>query len=245
MKMVNLLFNKGLEAALDDAPYNLKEFVCNKSSKKLRPKLIFACLNALGERILPEHILVAHAIEILHSATLIHDDIIDESPERRGSVSFYKKFGAKKSVILGDYLLSVAVGIVSEVGSPGVLKIFSTNMRQICAGELMDIGNHAKVDDYIEKITKKTALLFLCGVSSALELCEIPPKIREKIENFALNFGIAFQIKDDIDDGENVCDTMGKSYVDYIKRAKADIEFLDETKQQELLGFLDNLQGLK
>ncbi len=230
---------QGFETALEEIsktfPSDLKEFICSGFSKRLRPKLIFAVLETLDLPITEEQIKVALAVEILHSATLIHDDIIDESPMRRGLTSFYKKYGAKKSVILGDYLLSIAMKLVAQIGSPQVLKIFSDNMLKICEGELQ-VQN---AENYIEKITKKTALLFVCGVSSALELTEVSRNTRKNLENFALNYGIAFQIKDDIDDNEDVCGSMKK---EFIERAKSNIKCLEQSKKRILTAFLDDLE---
>lgn len=235
-------FETALNKILENSPGDLKEFVCASASKRLRPKLIFACLEVLDLPVTHEQMKVALAIEILHNASLIHDDIIDESPTRRGLESFYKKFGAKKSVLLGDYLLSIAMKLVAQINSPRVLEIFSDNMLKICEGELMA----ASVENYIEKITKKTALLFVCGVSSALELAQtssdITPSIRQNLEDFILNYGIAFQIKDDIDDFELADDVYDNMKKEFIERAKSCIEFFDHSKKRRLTAFLDDLE---
>ena len=235
MKTANSQFEQALAGIFKNSPEGLKEFVCAPASKRLRPKLIFATLQVLDLPITPGQMKVALAIEILHNATLIHDDIIDESVERRGVVSFYKKYGAKKSVILGDYLLSIAMKLVAQIGNAKVLEIFSDNMLKICEGELAT----PSPKNYIEKITKKTALLFVCGVSSALELADTDVKTRQNLENFALNYGIAFQIKDDIDDNENIHGSMKKEFTE---RAKSDIKFLEQGKKRLLTAFLDDLE---
>ena len=234
MKTENSSFEKALAEALNDCPSDLREFVF-APSKRLRPKLVFATLEALDLPTTPEQMKVALAVEILHNATLIHDDIIDESLERRGLESFYKKYGAKKSVLLGDYLLSIAMKLVAQIGSPRVLEIFSDNMLKVCEGELMA----SNAENYIEKITKKTALLFVCGVSAALEFAGVAADKRKNLENFALNYGIAFQIKDDIDDNENVHGSMKQ---EFIERAKSSIKFLEPAKQRHLTTFLDDLE---
>ncbi len=235
MKTVNLQFEEALIGVMDICPDDLREFVCLKASKRLRPKLIFATLEALSLPVTPEQMKIALAIEILHGATLIHDDIIDESPVRRGKISFYKKYGAKTSVILGDYLLSIAMKLVAQTKNPEVLKIFSDNMLKICEGELIS----QNAENYIEKITKKTALLFVCGVSAALEIVNLETEIRKNFESFALNYGIAFQIKDDIDDNENIYGSMREKF---ILKARESIEFLGDNKKRCLTAFLDGLE---
>lgn len=250
----------------------IEEFVCTPASKRLRPKLIFACLNALDLPVTKAQMNVALAVEILHNATLIHDDIIDESTIRRGAETFYKKYGAKMSVILGDFLLSVSLKTLCEISNPKILEIFSKNLVEICNGEINQYFLKNKIptlEQYIEKTTQKTALLFVCGVSSAFELCEIDIKKRENLENFALNFGIAFQIKNDINDYKNgkkdyksgiytLADIYFEQYgnnhdiieekcdaikEEFIQKAERCIEFLEDNKKLELMGFLNSLRG--
>lgn len=248
MKTVNSQFESQFEKHLREiiesnpSKFNneILEFIF-APSKRIRPRLIFACLRALEQPITPQHMKAALATELLHSATLIHDDVVDESLIRRGLETFYKKHGLKMSVILGDYLLSIALKLLCELNNPKILEIFSQNLIQICNGEINQYFLKNKtptLEDYIEKTTQKTALLFVCGVSSALELCEIDPETKKNMENFALNFGIAFQIKDDIDDNENVCDSMKEEFK---TRAAKCLEFLKSAQKLELMGFLDNL----
>ena len=237
MKTENLQFEDALREISANFPDDLVKFVCAPASKKLRPRLIFAVLEALELPVASRQMKIALAVEILHSATLIHDDIIDESPTRRGELSFYEKYGAKKSVILGDYLLSIVMKLLVQINSMRVLEIFSDNILKICEGEFMSPSD----ENYVEKITKKTALLFVCAVSSSLEVANVENEKRKNLEDFALNYGIAFQIKDDIDDCERdgVYASMKK---EFIERAKTNLEFIEPNKRHLLTAFLDDLE---
>lgn len=206
MKTENLLFENSLSELLKSNPNQfsneISEFIF-APSKRLRPRLIFACQNALGAEITQAHIDLAVAIEVLHSATLVHDDIIDKSLKRRGLETFYKKYGERMSVILGDYLFSLSIKSLCKTNNIKIFEIFSQSLEEICNGEIEQYFLQGKIptfEQYIKKTTQKTALLFVCAIKCALELSGIK---NPNIENFALNFGIAFQIKNDIDDYEN------------------------------------------
>lgn len=250
--------------------YNEIESFIFAPSKRLRPKLIFACLNSLGLEITEKHKALAIAIEILHNATLIHDDIIDKSLKRRGLSSFYEKYGSKTSVILGDYLFSLSLKALCRVNSTKVFEIFSENLEEICNGEIEQYFLQGKIptfEQYIKKTTKKTALLFDCGINCALELSNVNENYKKHFHNFAINFGTAFQIKNDIKDyqnGENDhkngvytlpdiyiekygknCDIIEKCNEvknGFIQKAFNDISFL-EIKNSVLAEFLESLKG--
>ena len=172
----------------------------NAPSKKIRIVLPIFYLKALGEEITEKHLKLFSALEIVHNASLIHDDIIDDGKVRRGETAIYKKFGNKLGVIAGDYLLSVAMGILSEINSTEIFKIFSKALKQMCIGEINQNYNLYKIgsiEEYIEKSKNKTAYLFETAMFCSVLLCNKQYNINE-VRNFGLNFGIAFQIRDDL-----------------------------------------------
>lgn len=178
---------------------NLEKYLLS-SSKKLRPILIFLLVKALGKNVLDSHIKIASSVELIHNATLIHDDIIDGSALRRGNKSLNYEFDNKLAVVAGDYLLALALDELLNVGSIDVLKLFTSSLSHVCEGEINQYFQKGKVVDiesYIDRSKQKTAILFQVALESIILLsCELDHL--NAVRTFAINFGIAFQIKDDL-----------------------------------------------
>lgn len=175
---------------------DLKNFMFS-NQKRLRPIFVFLFSKILNVKSLLV-LRIALIVELLHSATLIHDDIIDEEKIRRLNPTFYAKYGSKLAVLEGDLLLSMAFNILSETNLE-ILKIFSKKINLTITGEIEQNSNLNKItsfDDYIEKTKNKTANLFLAGLEALFTLSEQ----NENLEKFMLNYSIAFQIKNDIKD---------------------------------------------
>jgi len=191
MKTANSSFEERLREIIEKNPNQFSDEVLEfifAPSKRVRPRLIFTCLEALDIDVTQAHIDLAVAIELLHSATLIHDDIIDKSLVRRGLKTFYKKYGDKMSVILGDYLFSLSMKSLVKTRNTEVFEIFSSTMLEVCKGEIEQYfleGKIPTIEQYIEKSRKKTALLFSLGVKCALLISGVQ---NEKLEDFALNY---------------------------------------------------------
>lgn len=174
-------------------------------SKRLRPLSIFLVKDSFKSSS-DKLIDLAVALELLHNATLVHDDIIDEAEIRRLEPSFNFKYNSKIAVILGDYLLSLSLKLLSKIGSPTVFSYFSDNTLKICKGEINQFFNKEKtvqIEEYLEKSKNKTSSLFLCGVKSALHLIDKENPVYDEQKNavldFISNFSLAFQIYDDIE----------------------------------------------
>lgn len=179
---------------------------CFAKSKRIRPLFTFACAKTLDCAINNDIQNTALALELLHGATLIHDDVIDESITRREQSSFYAKFGSKKAVIIGDYLLSLCFEVLSKINNPKVLEIFSGNILKTINGEINQFSNNFKYQDedaYLEKSAAKTANLFICAAQTVCTLCNTTDDKKRALENFAYNFGLAFQIQNDIENFKN------------------------------------------
>lgn len=169
----------------------------NAPSKHIRPLISFLFLKAIGENIDEKQILYQSAIELVHNASLIHDDVIDESKIRRNTPTLNSEFGNKLAVICGDYLLSSALDKVLKIGSIELVKMFSNTLEVMSTGEIIQHFNKFKiptVDEYIEKSAQKTAKLFETALCGSLLIAHA------KFDGlqFARNFGIAFQIRDDL-----------------------------------------------
>jgi geranylgeranyl pyrophosphate synthase len=183
----------------------LKEFFSNRG-KQIRPVLIFLITRAMGVEPSDFHYKLAFSTELVHNATLIHDDIIDCSLIRRGRNTLNFDYDSKLAVLTGDYLLSFVLGLLADVESEEIRKIYSKAVFNIVNGELEQYFCRFKIitiDEYIEKSKNKTAGLFEAGIVSAFIYNEKSHDYFENVRNFALNFGTAFQIVNDIQNFED------------------------------------------
>ncbi len=168
-------------------------------SKRIRPVLAILYTKALEKPLTDAQLELLSAVELVHNASLIHDDIIDDSKLRRGQKTISSEFDNKLGVISGDYLLSVAMGKIGKLNSIEILNNFSNTLRKMCIGEINQNFDRFKIgtiEDYIEKSKNKTGYLFETAVQCCLLLD--PPENLKSAGEFALNIGIAFQIRDDL-----------------------------------------------
>lgn len=172
-------------------------------SKRLRPVLGFLFLKSLFNDISIEQKNIFLAVELIHSATLIHDDVIDNAQKRRNQETLNVKFDNNIAVVVGDLLLSVAMEKIISTNSIEVLEICTSALKSTCMGEINQYFAKYKIteiDDYIKKSKDKTALLFEIGILSSLCLNNKSKdmELKKAAKKFAQNFGIAFQIRDDL-----------------------------------------------
>jgi octaprenyl-diphosphate synthase len=195
----------------------------NSGGKRLRPMLTLA-LARLTEYAGDGHIKLAAAVEFMHTATLLHDDVVDESELRRGRLVARMLWGNEASVLVGDFLLGQAFKMMVEVGSLKALEILSSAAAVIAEGEVMQLAaakNTATTEDeYIAVIRAKTAELFAAA-------CEVGPALssRDKAEqtacrSFGMNLGIAFQLVDDVLDYGGTAQKLGKNIGDDFREGK-------------------------
>lgn len=174
-------------------------FCLSGPSKQLRSCLIFLFTRATGGKIDNNTIKLAAAVEIIHNATLIHDDIIDDADIRRGQKTLHKNYNSKLAIIAGDYLLSCAIKILSDIQNHDIIESFADALKQLCKGEIRQYFAEKRtpsIFEYVEKSNAKTASLFTAALKSAALLNK--SLFIKELEIFAKNFGIAFQIKDDL-----------------------------------------------
>jgi geranylgeranyl pyrophosphate synthase len=157
---------------------------------------------------------MAAAVELMHTATLVHDDAIDKSEVRRGKATIFKIWGEETAVLLGDYLFAKAGEAVADTQSPRVIKLFSQTLATISSGELNQLLGAYKVEqsreEYFRRISGKTASLFSLSTESGAILSEAPEVKVEVLKSYGHNLGIAFQVVDDILDFISNEDTLGK-----------------------------------
>lgn len=172
-------------------------------AKRLRPLLALLFLKALFGEINTKQYDVLLAVELIHNATLIHDDVIDKAEKRRTQKTLNVKFDNELAVVAGDYLLSIAMEKVINTNSVEVIKICTSALKSTCMGEISQYFTKFQVtpiETYIEKSREKTALLFEIGVLGGLLLSEksIDENLKKIATDFVQSFGIAFQIRDDL-----------------------------------------------
>ena len=157
---------------------------------------------------------MATAVELMHTATLIHDDTIDKSVVRRGKPTIYKIWGEETAVLLGDYLFAKAGEFVADTQNPRVIKFFSQTLAAISSGELSQLLDAFTLEQtrqhYFQRISSKTASLFSLATESGAILSEAPEKSVKALKEFGYNLGIAFQIVDDVLDFTGTEDKLGK-----------------------------------
>lgn len=169
-------------------------------SKHIRPLLAILYLKACNEEISEKQLEVLTLVELVHNASLIHDDIIDESKIRRGRKTLSAEFNNKLGVISGDYILSIVLEKLTEINNKEINKNFSKTIKQMTLGEINQSFDRFKIgtiENYIEKTKDKTAYLFETALLCPILLSQNSHNL-EKISNLGISIGTAFQIRDDI-----------------------------------------------
>lgn len=176
----------------------LTNFLTHKA-KRIRPILACLYLRSNNLEITNAHYDFLTAIEIIHNASLIHDDVVDDSELRRGSETLNKKFNNKVAILTGDYLLSNALAFLNKINSAETIAMCADTLSGMCQGEVEQYFNKFKIttiEDYLNKTEKKTAKLFQTAINGSLILSGISTK--NSNQDFGYNFGMAFQICDDL-----------------------------------------------
>jgi octaprenyl-diphosphate synthase len=189
------------------------DYVLRSSGKRIRPSMCLLSYRACGGKNIKKAVNVATAIEIIHNATLIHDDINDHGELRRGAQAAYKKYSIGKSIVAGDYLFAIGYRLIGTA-SPEIVEYIVSASAAMAAGEFDQKGyeHNVKVTekDYMKIIEGKTARLIESGAKIGSFLAGAPPETIEKVGEFALQTGLAFQIVDDILDVTGNEGTIGK-----------------------------------
>jgi octaprenyl-diphosphate synthase len=191
--------------------------------KRLRPVLTLASARLAGhtgER----HVKLAACVEFIHTATLLHDDVVDESELRRGQASANALFGNKPSVLVGDFLFSRSFELMVEDGSLAVLGILSRASSIISEGEVLQLitanDTETSEDAYLEVIRSKTAALFAAACRIGAVVADRPKAEEEALDSYGLNLGIAFQLIDDVLDYSAKQAVLGKTVGDDFREGK-------------------------
>ncbi len=191
--------------------------------KRLRPLITLACTRMCGYPGL-RHVKLAACVEFIHTATLLHDDVVDESDLRRGNATANAVWGNQASVLVGDFLFSRAFQLMVEDGSLRVLDILASASAVIAEGEVLQLlttNDTATTEDaYLEVISAKTAALFAAAARVGAVVADRPRAEEEALESFGRNLGIAFQLTDDVLDYSAHEATLGKAVGDDFREGK-------------------------
>ena len=195
----------------------------SSGGKRLRPILTLAMAKLAGYTD-TGHVKLAAAVEFMHTATLLHDDVVDESEMRRGKLAARMLWGNEASVLVGDFLLGQAFKMMVEVASLKALEILSSAAAVIAEGEVMQLGaakNTATTeDDYLAVIRAKTAELFAAACEVGPALASRPKDEQSACRSFGMNLGIAFQLVDDALDYGGTAAKLGKNVGDDFREGK-------------------------
>jgi octaprenyl-diphosphate synthase len=213
---------------LDTPIHKMREMVdhfFSKNGKLLRPALILLGAG-LSRTLQSEHgipsernetaeLYLAAATEIFHAATLIHDDIIDSAPLRRGVSALHIKSGPQAAVLAGDYFHDRAIGTIFRYGNESIIRLFLKTAGEICEGEVQEISEKKNInmteETHLEIIGKKTASLLACSLQTGALIWGIEPSKAEALGRFGKFFGMAFQITDDCLDFSGEENEFGKT----------------------------------
>ena len=227
-ELVNQLIRQSLTSRVPLVE-EIAEYLIEAGGKRLRPLLALLSAKACGYN-KGQHIKLAAVIEFLHTAMLLHDDVVDESMLRRGRKTVNAAWGNPASVLVGDFLHSRAFEMMVEIGNMDVMKILSHSTNVISEGEvqqLTNIRNPALTEAaYMQVIERKTAALFEASSHSAAALAGATQDQAEALRNYGLQIGLAFQLVDDVLDYEGSSEELGKNVGDDLAEGKVTLPLI-------------------
>ena len=188
--------------------HDVEEYLALIPGKQLRPLLLLLSAQACGH-LSHKHILLATAMELLHNATLMHDDVVDESDTRRGHPSVRHRWSNQVAVLCGDYYLAQVMAILHQIGDSEVSGLVARTVATMSQGELQQLDtlthNTVTLDEYISIIGSKTASLMAlcCELGAMPQTTSSGNDYRKDMHDFGYHYGLVFQIRDDIHDAAN------------------------------------------
>jgi len=204
-------------------------YLIEAGGKRLRPLLVLLCAKACGYQG-RDHVKLATVIEFLHTAMLLHDDVVDESDLRRGRKTVNAAWGNAPSVLVGDFLHSRAFEIMVDIGNIRVMEILSRATNVIAEGEVQQLSfirNPATTEvEYMEIISRKTAMLFQAAAHAGAVLAGASEKTEHALRDYGLHLGIAFQMVDDQLDYLGTPEELGKNIGDDLAEGKVTLPLI-------------------
>lgn len=219
---VDALISKQLESRVPLVQI-IGDYITSAGGKRLRPLLVLLAGNALGASGARLNLLAA-SIEFLHTATLLHDDVVDKSELRRGRATANARFGNEASVLVGDFLYARSFEMLVDLGIYPVMKILANATRVLSEGEVLQLTKVRDAslteDIYMEVIRGKTAILFEAAAQGAGLVAEASEEQVEALRQFGAHLGTAFQLVDDLLDYLGDAEAMGKNVGDDLAEGK-------------------------
>ena len=207
----------------------VSEYIIRGGGKRLRPALLILAAQACGYRGKHHHTLAA-VVEMIHTATLLHDDVVDESSLRRGHATANAMFGNAASVLVGDFLYSRAFQLIVTVENMRVLQNLSNATNVIAEGEVLQLMNTGNPDldeeSYLEVIRRKTAKLFEAAAQLGAVLAGADVGIEDALARYGMHVGTAFQLIDDVLDYSGELAAIGKNLGDDLAEGKATLPLI-------------------
>ncbi len=221
--LVNQEIIKKMQSSVPLIP-KLGEYVVSSGGKRIRPSLLICAAKICGYNSGSRHIALAACIEFIHTATLLHDDVVDESDRRRGIATANNIWGNQASVLVGDFLFSKSFELMVADGNLDILGILTKAASQLAEGEVAQLevsGNLAtKVSEYLKVIEAKTASLFAAATEVGAEVANADEEKKFALKQYGSFIGMAFQIVDDILDWSADQKALGKNIGDDFREAK-------------------------
>ncbi len=238
LQQFEAFFGQTLKAETE--PMNsIMRYVSDTRGKRLRPILVLLGAKLFGE-VNGQTLRAATFVEMVHSATLIHDDVVDDSDQRRSKASVKAQFGNLSAVLAGDYLLAKAMLLLSHPDDYAILQEMLRTTAAMSEGELMQnivtdcVPQLEKTTKYLDIITRKTArLMRSCCAAGAMSV-EATPEQVQHIADFGLNFGILFQLRDDMLDSENT-EQAKVLLPEYLQKTLGTLKHFPESETLEAL----------
>lgn len=199
------------------------EYIVGAGGKRMRPAMLLMVARAMGYQGSHHHLL-AGVVEFIHTATLLHDDVVDESDLRRGRSTANAVFGNAASVLVGDYLYSRSFEMMVETGSMPAMKVLSGATTIIAEGEVLQLLNvhdpDVSMDRYLQVVRYKTAKLFEAAAQVGAIIAGASAEIEEAAATYGRHVGTAFQLIDDVLDYSGEADALGKNVGDDLREGK-------------------------
>ena len=207
----------------------VSQYIISAGGKRIRPALLLLMAGALGYKGTQHHNLAA-VIEFIHTATLLHDDVVDESTLRRGRPTANERFGNPASVLVGDFLYSRAFQMMVDAQDMRVMEILAEATNVIAEGEVLQLMNmhDASLDEaaYLRVIRSKTAKLFEASTRLAAILVKSPPTVEDACAEYGQALGTAFQVIDDLLDYDGSTIELGKNLGDDLREGKSTLPLI-------------------
>jgi octaprenyl-diphosphate synthase len=212
----------------------IAEHIISGGGKRMRPLIVLLAARACGYRG-SGHIDAAAFIEFIHTATLLHDDVVDGSSRRRGRATANAVFGNQASVLVGDFVYSRAFQMMAAIGSQRVMEIMSEATNVIAEGEVLQLMNAGDPDTtqqrYLEVVYRKTAKLFEAGAEVAAVIASASPSQQRALGDYGRHLGTAYQLIDDVLDYRSNPEELGKNLGDDLAEGKPTLPLIQALKR--------------